>query len=71
MADKVFVKPGIGADGQPFVIPNPATGRPLSADGEWVPNDRIARRRLHDRDWVEATPQSPAQSTATEGTSEP
>lgn len=60
MADKKFVKPGIGADGKAFVTPNPATGRPLCEEGEWVALDnpelaRVVRRRLRDGDWVEAS----------------
>jgi hypothetical protein len=55
MAERMFVKPGMSADGQPFVSPNPATGRPLSVDGEWVDLDRTTRRRLRDGDWIEAT----------------
>jgi hypothetical protein len=59
MADKKFVKPGLGADGKLFTTPNPVTGRPLSEEGEWIPLDnpelaRVVRRRLRDGDWVEA-----------------
>jgi len=55
MAERKYVVPGKGADGQPFVTLNPATGRPLSVDGEWVDADKTTRRRLRDRDWVEAS----------------
>lgn len=68
MADKVFVKPGLGADGQPFVTPNPATGQPLKLEGEWVERDRMTRRRLREGDWVEA---GTAPSPAAERTSKP
>jgi hypothetical protein len=53
--EKKFVRPGAGPDGAPFVTRNPATGRPLSADGEWVDLDSTARRRLREGDWVEAS----------------
>lgn len=56
MAERKFVKPGTGADGNPLHTVNPATGRPLSADGEWVDLDRIARRRIKDGDWADTTP---------------
>lgn len=54
MAEKILCKPGTGADGQPFVTINPATGRPLKPEGELVDHDRLARRRLRDGDWVKA-----------------
>lgn len=56
MAERKFVKPATGADGKPFVTINPATGRPLSEQGEWVDLDRTTRRRLRDGDWVDDTP---------------
>jgi hypothetical protein len=64
MAERKYVVPGKGADGQPFVTLNPATGRLLSADGEWVDLDRTTRRRLRDADWVLAP--APAAEPVTE-----
>jgi hypothetical protein len=66
--ERVFVRPGVGPDGERYVSRNPATGKPLSVDGEWVDRDRTTRRRLADGDWEEGNPPAdrpPTESTAT------
>ncbi len=57
-----YVRPAVGPDGERLVTRNPATGKPLSADGEWVDYDGTTRRRLRDKDWEEApAPQAAAE----------
>lgn len=59
--ENVFVKPAIGADGKPVVVPDPQHGfRPLGADGGWKPRTNYWTRRLRDKDVIEATPPAEA-----------
>lgn len=65
--DNVFVRPRL-IDGQPAVLPDPQTGVPLAAAGEWKPRNAFWLRRIAQRDVIEgkpdAVPASPAPAPA-------
>lgn len=50
MNETVFVRPGEGRR-----VRDPATGRPVLAEGQDMPLDTFTRRRLADGDLVRAT----------------
>lgn len=64
-ANRKFLKPALGQDpldpkGKvPMKVRNPATGRHLAADGEWVDLDTYWRRRIRDEDVAESSPPRP------------
>lgn len=61
--DKLYVIP----NGR---VPNPATGKPLPAEGALVPNNAFWKRRLNDGEVKEGKPpRAPSAATATKTTS--
>ena len=53
----VYVRPcRLDTVGATAIVPDPRTGKPLAAAGEWKPLDQFWSRRLRDRDVEEVTP---------------
>jgi hypothetical protein len=53
--DNLFVRPRL-IDGQPAVLPDPQSGVPLAADGEWKPRTAFWLRRVAQKDVIEGKP---------------
>ena len=54
--NNVYVRP-CQIDGQPAVLPDPQTGEPLAAGGEWKPRNAFWLRRIAQRDVIEGAPE--------------
>ncbi len=50
----VFVKPSV-VDGKPVLVRDPVSKKPLAAGGEWKTGTQFWRRRIRDKDVVDAT----------------
>ena len=56
----VFLLPALGADGQPVLVRDPITRKPLDPNGEWKPHNGFWERRLRDKDVVKGAHAIPA-----------
>lgn len=56
--ENFFVKPGVASAGGLLVVPDPQTGKPLSAQGENKPKTEYWLHRWRDGDVIEADPTS-------------
>jgi len=58
----VYIRPRLidDHDDARATVPDPVTGKPLAAAGEWKPLDQFWSRRLRDHDVEELTPPASA-----------
>ena len=61
--NNVFVRPRL-IDGQPASLPDPQTGAPLAAAGEWKPRTAFWIRRIAQCDVIEGAPEVAAAAPA-------
>lgn len=53
----LYVTPALQEDGTPFLVRQPHKSYlPLPVEGAWVPDNEYWRRRIRDRDAIEAEP---------------
>jgi hypothetical protein len=52
---QLFLRPARDADGQPLLVRDPQSMRPLKPEGEWKDSSTYWQRRIRDRDVTDAT----------------
>lgn len=58
----LFLKPALDAAGDPLLVRDPMTLRPLAKDGEWKTNAPYWIRRMRDKEVIDATASASAAS---------
>ena len=56
----IFVKPSLGADGEPMIVRDVVDMQPLAADGAWKPRNGYWLDRVRDGDVSDCTAEKKA-----------